>query len=258
MASPDLTGLTVVVTRPAGQGETLAQQLAAAGATPLLMPALVIEPVTDPQRLAAARDALAAADTLIFISPNAVRYGLPLMAAPAGKKLFAVGEGTARALRAQGIAAATPAAQQTSEGLLALPALQTVHGQSITIVRGVGGRELLIDGLRARGARVALAEVYRRDAPSPQTFAVLRPLWENRTPLLIALSSADALHNLVGAMTAADHDALLHTTLLVTSARLRDAARDMGFATLLDAEGTDDDAIVDAAARWWREQRHRS
>ncbi|WP_296815495.1 uroporphyrinogen-III synthase [Thiobacillus sp.] len=54
---------------------------------------------------------------------------------------------------------------QDSEAVLALPQLQAVAGRQVVIVRGVGGRALMADTLRARGADVHFMECYRRTCP---------------------------------------------------------------------------------------------
>jgi uroporphyrinogen-III synthase len=80
---------------------------------------------------------------------------------------FAVGASTAGILQNAGLAVVVPQEART-EGLLALPQLNNVVNQSVIIMKGFGGRELLHDILTTRGAKVAEWEVYKRvklDAP---------------------------------------------------------------------------------------------
>ncbi|MFX9532994.1 uroporphyrinogen-III synthase, partial [Acinetobacter baumannii] len=63
-----------------------------------------------------------------------------------------------------------------SEGLLALPELRDVRGIAVGLVTAPGGRDAIAPALRARGAQVRRADVYRRLPlpPSPRTLARLR------------------------------------------------------------------------------------
>ena len=74
---------------------------------------------------------------------------------------FAVGASTGRILQNAGLAVVIPKEART-EGLLDLPQLNQVVNQSIVIMKGFGGRELLHDTLVTRGANVAQWEVYKR------------------------------------------------------------------------------------------------
>ena len=77
--------------------------------------------------------------------------------------LLAVGATTASALeRSCGRPVVAPA-DQRSEGVLALPQLQDVAGRDIVIVRGNGGRELIKQGLLARGAKAIVTDGALRD-----------------------------------------------------------------------------------------------
>jgi uroporphyrinogen-III synthase len=154
----------VVITRPVGTARAMAQRLRALGATAVVLPSVRLAPAP----LAAARAALGRArraDIVVFLSPAAVRFAFRL--APGWRPsrrgvCLAVGPGTCRALRRHGVAAGIPAARHDSEGLLALPALQKARGRKIVLVGAPGGRDLLAATLGARGAKVELAEVYRR------------------------------------------------------------------------------------------------
>jgi len=152
-----LAGLKIAVTRPRDQAARLARHIEQAGGIPLLFPLLDIAPAQDQRVLREQISRLAEFDLAIFISPNAVQYGMAAIRAagelPQKLKIATVGQGSAKALRELGIAEViAPAERFDSEGLLALPELQHVAGWRVLILRGDGGRELLGDTLRARGA----------------------------------------------------------------------------------------------------------
>ncbi|MCX7139646.1 MAG: uroporphyrinogen-III synthase, partial [Proteobacteria bacterium] len=170
MSSRGLAGRRVVLTRPAGQAAQLAGLIRAAGAEPVLFPTLEILEATDSRPLAALLERLDLFDLAVFISANAVHRGLSQVGArsswPPGLRVAAVGSASARALHSHGFEAViVPAQGFDSEALLALPELQDVAGKRVVIFRGDGGRELLGDTLRARGAAVEYAACYRRALP---------------------------------------------------------------------------------------------
>jgi len=105
------------------------------------------------------------------------------------RQAFAVGAGTAAALRRAGIADVSTPARMDSEGLLALPGLQELDGTTLGLVTAPGGRGEITPALQQRGARVLRADVYERVAiaPSPRALAALRAL---DAPAWLALSSA--------------------------------------------------------------------
>ncbi len=84
---------------------------------------------------------------------------------PAQPEFLAVGPSSAKILEQAGIRTIVPR-QARTEGLLALPQLQQVDGQTVIIMKGFGGRELLLDTLKARGALVQEWEVYKRQRVS--------------------------------------------------------------------------------------------
>lgn len=193
MTEQALAGLNIVVTRPREQATNLAQRITQAGGRAILFPLLEIKPVTDPQPLRALVSQLAHFNLAIFISPNAVHYGMqailekgPLLTT---LKIATVGQGSAKLLRELGVSEViAPQDKFDSEALLALPALQQVAGWRVAIFRGDGGRELLGDTLKARGAMVEYAACYHRTKPQHNLIDLLAA-----NPHAITVTSSEAL-----------------------------------------------------------------
>ncbi len=254
----DLKGLHVIVTRPARQAAPLCALIRAAGGEPLLLPAMEILPPENPGPARALLTRLAGFDIALFISANAVEQAAPLIAAQGGMpptlRLGAVGQRTAAALRQHfGRADIEAPPPYNSEALLSAAALRDVNGKRILIVRGAGGREFLADSLRARGAAVDYAEVYRRAEPRHGLDAVLK-LQQSAALAAIIVTSNEGLQNLMN-MAGETHRAwLLNTQLVVISPRSAELARELGFrrAALVAARASDE-ALVEVIAGWRRQ-----
>ena len=159
MSAPALRGRRIVLTRPAGQNEGLAELVRAAGGEPVVFPALEIRDLDDPGPLLAAADRLDGYDLAVFVSPNAVDRAMNAIrsrrAWPAGLRAATVGAASEQALARHGVTdVIAPSGRFDSEALLAMPALAAVGGKRVVVFRGDGGRELLGDTLRVRGATV--------------------------------------------------------------------------------------------------------
>ncbi|TMH17629.1 MAG: uroporphyrinogen-III synthase, partial [Betaproteobacteria bacterium] len=199
-ASGALQGARIVITRPARQSAALAQQIAALGGKPVMFPAIVILPPADRSALERAQRDLAQYDYAVFVSANAVEYGVGDPASwPAHLIAFAPGTGTASALAAVGIGQVRiPATTMDSEGLLALPELADAAGKRIVIYRGGGaapGRELLGETLSERGAQIDYVDCYRRDKPRGD-FGTLTAAWRAGEIDGLTLTSSEGLDNL--------------------------------------------------------------
>jgi uroporphyrinogen-III synthase len=237
-----------VVTRPRAQAARFAALVSAAGATPVLLPALEIEPV---ELDAAARERLApdAYDWAIYTSANAVAHSLRQLPRPVRARVAAIGRATARALEELGIEVhAVPPGPSESEGLLALAPFEAPSGQRILVLKGEGGRMLLRETLARRGAEVATADVYRRvpARPDPAALADLRRACASGR-VIVTVTSAEALAALLAAVPDADLPRLRDTTLVVPGARVADAARTRGWrGALVVAPGAEDAAMAAA------------
>jgi len=145
-----------------------------------------------------------------------------------------------------------PEQRYDSEALLALPELQQMTGRRVVIFRGEGGRELLAQTLRARGATVEYAECYRRLPPSGDV-AELIGRWARGEIDAAIVTSNEALQNLYDALGSTGRAWLCATQLIVVSLRQAQLAQALGFtrAAIVSARA-DDDAMFAALCTWRR------
>ncbi len=226
-----LAEVGVLVTRPAVQAAGFVARLRALGARPLSFPALAILPPSQPEALQATLAGLEDRDLAIFISPSAVEWGLAAVGKwPGGLAVAAVGQGTADALASRSLVAiASPVDGADSEHLLALPFFADMTGRRILIFRGEGGRELLADTLRARGAEVDYAECYRRGLPAADPAPLLAALAGGELQA-VSVFSGETLDNLLSLLGEAA-PALFPLPLFAPHARIAAHARELGFTT---------------------------
>ena len=256
-AAGPLAGKTIVITRPRAQAAPLAEGIAALGGQPLIFPLLEISAATDPQPLAVAVARLADYVVAVFISPNAVDYSLPAILAhgawPADLLPAAVGQGTVRALAAHGVAGCiAPSERFDSEALLALPDLagERVAGRRAVIFRGDGGRELLAETLRARGARVEYITCYRRAGPAGGVQPLLEGWRAGRLDAL-TVSSSEGLRHLVDLLDDEGRSFLARTPVFVPHARIAENARVAGLHEIILTDAADAGILAGLLAYNW-------
>ncbi|MDN0081253.1 uroporphyrinogen-III synthase [Crenobacter sp. SG2305] len=247
-----LAGRTVLVTRPAAQGAALATLLTAAGAQPLAFPLLDIVP--QPDALAALPALAGAADWLVFVSPSAIDVAWPVLAElPPAARLACVGAPSAQRLAAlAGRPVLHPSNGADSGALLAEPALAELAGQRVLIVRGIGGRAELAEGLAARGAAVEFAEVYRRidAAPDWAAFDSAADAGTLAAACVTSAEIAERLFQLAGRSRQATLQSLLYS---VPHARIAERLAQLGARHVVTTPAGDA-ALVDGLSEWF--QRH--
>jgi uroporphyrinogen-III synthase len=210
------------------------------------MPLVEIKPINVANNVLQALSTPPLIDWVIFISSNAVNFALhgndgKIRELCLNARVAAVGQATANALQRAGIiASAVPEQGFNSEALLAMPQLQPLQGQRCLIIRGVRGRELLAETLRARGATVDYLDVYERQPPSTDP-AELIDLLQSKTLDVISITSAEALQNLLAMVPAQPwRTQLLTIPLVVISDRLRFIAQTLGFTCITVSSGVSD------------------
>jgi len=254
-----LHGRTIVVTRPRAQASQLAAWIGEQGGEALVFPLLEISAVADPAPLLAAIDRLDTYSLAIFISPNAVDHSLPAVRArrpwPVALRPAAIGPGTVTALAAYGIGEVLlPTDRFDSEALLAVPGLQAaaVSQRRVLILRGNGGRELLADTLRERGAQVDTVACYQRHAPADA--APLQALWRAGRLDAIIISSSEGLRHLVGLLDAHALACLRSTPVFVPHQRIAESARAFRLQQVIQTAPTDAGIMAAVVAHDWRRE----
>ncbi|SDZ92929.1 uroporphyrinogen-III synthase [Thiothrix caldifontis] len=252
-----LHDLHVMVTRPAHQAEGFRQRLELAGAVVQLLPVVEVRPLENPQAALTTLAQLSRYDTAVFISANAVNYGLSLLDMQQGEvlqtlTLGAIGKQTARTLQQHGFTAHwIPQQGFTSEDFLALPQTKQLANRHILIFRGQGGRELLADTLRERGAQVTYVDVYQRVCPQIDANQ-LKSLHEQQQLDIISITSSEGLLNLLVML--GNPDWIKTVPLLVGSQRMLATARQAGFTgTIRIADNPGDEAMLQALLHWVQE-----
>jgi uroporphyrinogen-III synthase len=255
-----LDGLSVLLTRPAGQADKLAAAIQGLGGRVTQLPLLAIEPITERvavERLKTSIMALDNYDAAIFISTNAATLGLEWIEnywpqLPVGLEAYAVGPGTAEILRQLPWSVHCSDVGVTSEHLLALPGLRNVASKRIALFRGQGGRELLAETLRERGARVHYLEIYQRRAPEYSRADVLKLIGDNAINAALA-TSQQILDSLIALLCVEGHlpQTLQDIRVVVPSQRVREHALAAGFKQVIDAGGADDKSVLTSLQQCW-------
>jgi uroporphyrinogen III methyltransferase/synthase len=157
----------VLVTRPAGSWPALALRFAGSAiAIEMAATTVQVEPL-DPSPGERAIQNLASYDWLVVTSGQGVKALTLRLAArgrgdlPAGLRVAAVGAATARALSGTGVAVDLVAEDPHTEGLAAALRPKVVGGGRVLVVRPEGAPGLLAAVLRAAGASVDEAPLYR-------------------------------------------------------------------------------------------------
>lgn len=249
MTSKPLNGIGIAITRPVDQAKKLSALIEQAGGAPIIFPLIEITALQDYSQFDAVISDIQTYDWAIFISSNAVQNGMPRIAKngiPPNLKFAAIGPVTAAELQSFGVANVTiPQGRFDSESLLALPEMQAMQGKKVMIVRGIGGREVLADTLKTRGAEITFAECYQRI--NPQTNCdLLAQLWRDKKLHGIVVTSSEAMRHLLDL--AGDADWLRKVTLFINHARIAELPQQMSLKVkVADAPG--DEAMMQNICR---------
>lgn len=244
MTALPLAGMSVAITRPSDQAKKLTRLIEAAGGHVILFPLIEIIGLDDYSQFEYEIAQIAEYDWIIFISSNAVQHGMPHLLKhpiPSHLRFAAIGPVTASELQDFGIQnVLIPKGRYDSESLLSLAELQVMQGKKVMIVRGIGGREVLGETLKSRGAEVTFAECYQRINPQ-KNIEALHEAWANQQLQAIVVTSSEAMRHLLDLTK--DAIWLKQVTLYVNHARIAEQPTAMGLHVRI-AEAHGDEAML--------------
>ncbi len=234
MNNQSLNNLIILNTRPTHQADGLNQLLTTLGGKIISYPTIEIIPTDN---ITTQWDHF---DIAIFVSANAVHFSIKKQGF-SNISVIAIGPGTANALKQYGISNSIIPEQYNSEGILSLKKLENIDGKSIIIFCGENTRPLLKETLKGRGAKVTLAECYRRRCPKineQDKQALLK-----QTINIIISTSKESLNNLCAMI--GNDKSLLKIPLLVISPSMKTLAENQGWQTIICAPNASDQAVLD-------------
>ena len=244
MTQKPLTGICIAITRPFDQAKKLSALIEQAGGTPILFPLIEITALNDYSQFETVISEIESYIWAIFISSNAVQNGMPRLlkqGIPKSLNFAAIGPVTASELQSFGIKdVLIPNNRFDSESLLALNEMHAMQDKKVMIFRGVGGRDVLAETLKARGAQVTFAECYQRINPQTNCNLLAQLYSENKLHNIVVTSS-EAMRYLLDL--AGDADWLRNVTLCVNHARIAELPLQLGWKVVI-AEAPGDEAML--------------
>ncbi|MFT3757427.1 uroporphyrinogen-III synthase [Thauera sp.] len=251
-----LAGRLLAVTRPLEQADSLCRRIEAAGGKAIRFPVLGIGPAPDSSQLEAIVPRLDEFDLAFFVSPNAIHHALEFVLArrvwPTSLRVLTVGKGSGKALSQRGFSdPIVPEHGFDSESVLALPefAAEAVRGRKVVIFRGDGGRDLIRDTLRERGAQTEYVTCYRRYCPAPDPALLLAPAARGELAGLL-LTSSEGVRNLATILGRDGMRALATIPVFASHARIAAQARAAGFGSVIET-AAGDEGLLQALAGYF-------
>ncbi|MEW6682855.1 MAG: uroporphyrinogen-III C-methyltransferase [Nitrospirota bacterium] len=246
-----LFGRTVIVTRAEAQAADLVARLLEAGADVIEAPAIRIAPPESWEEVDAAIARLGRYRWLILTSANAVAAFFDRVLARGadaralgGMRVCAIGEKTAAAIGRYGIVPDRVADESTGEGVVSSLADEALAGAAILLPRAKVAREVIVDALTSRGAKVDVVTVYETRLVDQLPDRVRESL--RRQPGAIVTFTSPS--TVAGFMDALGDDAALMSRAVVAclGPPTAERARQRGLAVAIQPQRQTMDALVQA------------
>lgn len=239
----------MLVTRARNQASALAELLAAAGATPILIPTIEIAPPRSFRALDEAIRKLQQYDWLLFTSANAVQVFAERAEAlgqrPQPRRIGVIGPATAHAVQEKlGLPVARMPARYVAEEFVA-SLEEEARGASMLLVRAAVARDLIPTGLAAAGASVTIVDAYQNVVPA-ESIPLIQHLFHANPPDAITFTSASTAEHLRDLLNAAALEIPSGTVLASIGPITSAAMRDLGWEPTVEARQATIPSLVTA------------
>jgi len=244
MSKKELHQTGIVITRPFHQTSEIKSLVNEHQGHPIEFPLLEIQSKSQNETFQHTVLKLEDYDWAIFISSNAVQFGMPAVknafhTLPESIKFAAIGPSTQKALKLFDVQdVLIPEENFDSEGLLATSEMNDIQNKKIVIFRGEGGRETLAETLRTRGAEVTYAECYTRTFPQTN-LDLLKAFSEKIHISAILITSSEACKEFVRLSRQKNMDFLKDILFIVNHPRMVNLLERESFMTFSSDEPSD-------------------
>ena len=244
MSTKELHQTGIVITRPSHQIAEIKALVNEHQGHPIEFPLLEIKSKSQNETFQNIVLKLDDYDWAIFISSNAVQFGMPVVkqafhTLPKLTQFAAIGPSTQKALKLFDVNhVLIPDENFDSEGLLATKEMNDIKNKKIVIFRGEGGRETLAETLRARGAEVTYAECYTRTFPQTN-LDLLKAFSEKIHISAVLITSSEACKEFVRLSRLKDMNFLKDVLFIVNHPRMVNVLERESFMTFASDEPSD-------------------
>jgi len=246
-----LSGLRILVTRPAEQAQTLSDRLSRLGASTIEAPTIKIVPTEDNEALDKAVRCVTLYDWVIFTSVHSVHFFVERMQALnvprdllENVRVAAIGPSTASALEHTIKIPDYVPKQYLSEKIL--EGLGDVNGKRMLLPRADIAAKTLPAALRARGALVDEITVYRTIVPPALTSERLNAILASGLDL-VTFTSPSTVRNLAEVLGRRDLERFLRKVKVACIGPVTEkAANELGIAVDIVAKAHTIDSLVEA------------
>ena len=241
--------MAVLVTRPDERGKQLVDLLNQSGMTALYLPLFSFQCGAELEQLPSKLNQLKVGDYVFFVSRSAVDFSVKILKKSGFQwredlRYITVGQNTAQYFSCQSERAIHyPISQENSEGLLALPQMQTLSGRRILILRGNGGRNYFAEQATSRGAIVETLECYRRKPINYNQEEQIDICKRSGTDTLV-VTSLEILRGLIELIPKHEQEWLKSCRLVTVSERIADAAKNYGWQTIILSPKADNQSLL--------------